>query len=541
MTEPTGWIVSSTEVSAAGRRGSEAVISSQPSDLRRHRQREQPAVRGPARDEVELAGGERRWPAPRRGHRRGVEQRARRAAQVRAAGAQDEEEARVARGPVTIAEDDAARRVVAVGAGLQRAGDEHDPRRASAAAWRARGRRGARRSSDPRDERHERDLQVAQDGRQAGADVVDRVVPADEVDREEDAGDGGEAPVVRGPRAERRSSRAGQDVEHRHRVGAAEHRGRRRARPRRGGRGSPRTRSPARRTTAIARGRAASGSRGVGGAVAVVVVATARHGRDRAAVGGTAGAAWGVRRTALGAVAGRSGTTSPWHWLDQRPRARPRSTHACARRSSPAPIAPGDALPSERQLSDELGASRHAVREALKRLQQAGLISISPGRRDPRARLAPPRRAGPPARARRARASAARARARARDARDARVGRRRRGPPVRAARRRRAARRAGRAGRGARRDRRPRRAHRDLRRPLGPRSSTARATSPTGSRSTRSSRASRSCPSTRDRRRRDRRRRRACGAGRRDRRTRDAEGAFAAARASCWNGRSPRR
>jgi GntR family transcriptional repressor for pyruvate dehydrogenase complex len=40
---------------------------------------------------------------------------------------------------------------------------------------------------------------------------------------------------------------------------------------------------------------------------------------------------------------------------------------------------PGDALPSERQLSEELGASRHAVREALKRLQQAGLISISQG------------------------------------------------------------------------------------------------------------------------------------------------------------------
>ncbi len=40
---------------------------------------------------------------------------------------------------------------------------------------------------------------------------------------------------------------------------------------------------------------------------------------------------------------------------------------------------PDAALPSERVLSDELGASRHAVREALKRLQQAGLISISQG------------------------------------------------------------------------------------------------------------------------------------------------------------------
>jgi GntR family transcriptional repressor for pyruvate dehydrogenase complex len=40
---------------------------------------------------------------------------------------------------------------------------------------------------------------------------------------------------------------------------------------------------------------------------------------------------------------------------------------------------PETALPSERQLSDELGAGRHAVREALKRLQQAGLVAISQG------------------------------------------------------------------------------------------------------------------------------------------------------------------
>ena len=36
-------------------------------------------------------------------------------------------------------------------------------------------------------------------------------------------------------------------------------------------------------------------------------------------------------------------------------------------------------LPSERRLAEDLGASRHAVREALKRLQQAGLVSISHG------------------------------------------------------------------------------------------------------------------------------------------------------------------
>jgi GntR family transcriptional repressor for pyruvate dehydrogenase complex len=41
--------------------------------------------------------------------------------------------------------------------------------------------------------------------------------------------------------------------------------------------------------------------------------------------------------------------------------------------------AAGDALPSERRLSEELETSRHGVREALKRLQQAGLVSISQG------------------------------------------------------------------------------------------------------------------------------------------------------------------
>src|SRR3954447_26985777 len=42
-------------------------------------------------------------------------------------------------------------------------------------------------------------------------------------------------------------------------------------------------------------------------------------------------------------------------------------------------LAPGEAVPSERVLADELGVNRHAVREALKRLQQAGLVRISQG------------------------------------------------------------------------------------------------------------------------------------------------------------------
>jgi GntR family transcriptional repressor for pyruvate dehydrogenase complex len=42
-------------------------------------------------------------------------------------------------------------------------------------------------------------------------------------------------------------------------------------------------------------------------------------------------------------------------------------------------LPPGAAVPSERRLSEQLGASRHAVREALKRLQESGLIRISQG------------------------------------------------------------------------------------------------------------------------------------------------------------------
>jgi GntR family transcriptional regulator, transcriptional repressor for pyruvate dehydrogenase complex len=40
---------------------------------------------------------------------------------------------------------------------------------------------------------------------------------------------------------------------------------------------------------------------------------------------------------------------------------------------------PGAPLPSERVLADELGCNRHAVREAVKRLQQAGLVAVTHG------------------------------------------------------------------------------------------------------------------------------------------------------------------
>ncbi|MFI9507721.1 FadR/GntR family transcriptional regulator [Nocardia sp. NPDC052566] len=42
-------------------------------------------------------------------------------------------------------------------------------------------------------------------------------------------------------------------------------------------------------------------------------------------------------------------------------------------------LAPGATLPSERQLAEALGVSRPAVREALQRLSQAGLVSVRQG------------------------------------------------------------------------------------------------------------------------------------------------------------------
>lgn len=42
-------------------------------------------------------------------------------------------------------------------------------------------------------------------------------------------------------------------------------------------------------------------------------------------------------------------------------------------------LEPGDRIPSERVLAEQFGVNRHAVREALKRLQQASLILITHG------------------------------------------------------------------------------------------------------------------------------------------------------------------
>ncbi|UGT61363.1 FadR/GntR family transcriptional regulator [Nocardia asteroides] len=42
-------------------------------------------------------------------------------------------------------------------------------------------------------------------------------------------------------------------------------------------------------------------------------------------------------------------------------------------------LAPGDALPGERELAERFGVNRHAVREALKGVRQAGLVRIAQG------------------------------------------------------------------------------------------------------------------------------------------------------------------
>jgi GntR family transcriptional repressor for pyruvate dehydrogenase complex len=52
---------------------------------------------------------------------------------------------------------------------------------------------------------------------------------------------------------------------------------------------------------------------------------------------------------------------------------------ALSRRILSGELAPDDALPSERLLSEDFAVNRHAIREAMKRLQQAGLVRVSHG------------------------------------------------------------------------------------------------------------------------------------------------------------------
>lgn len=53
--------------------------------------------------------------------------------------------------------------------------------------------------------------------------------------------------------------------------------------------------------------------------------------------------------------------------------------HALRKQILEGGLKPGERIPSERVLAEEFGVNRHAVREALKRLQQASLIVITHG------------------------------------------------------------------------------------------------------------------------------------------------------------------
>ena len=181
------------DVSAAGSRGSENVISSQPTHLRGQRQRDQPARARPGRGEVVGADRQPERQAHGGGDEGHLEQRPRRAAEVHRPLALHEQIGGVGE-PGGDPEQRAARRVRPVGAVLQRAGHEQHP----AADRRQRDQDAARdRLAEQRqcEERHDDDLQVAQHGRQPRADVADRVVPDHDVDREQHAR-GGRQPAL---------------------------------------------------------------------------------------------------------------------------------------------------------------------------------------------------------------------------------------------------------------------------------------------------------------------------------------------------------
>ena len=159
------------EVIAAGRRGSETPISSQPSTCEVSASViSQPAL-GQAGREVVGAEGQADGERDDGGHERHVEQRARRAAQVIGALALDEQERCVGEAG---GDAEGARRAPGWRRTrpLEHAGDEQD-----AEAGRAAARGGCRAaprspSSAQREERHDDDLQVAEHGGQPGADVA---------------------------------------------------------------------------------------------------------------------------------------------------------------------------------------------------------------------------------------------------------------------------------------------------------------------------------------------------------------------------------
>ena len=198
----------------------------QPADhLRAQRQQQQVALRGPAGRPVQVAdhkpdrnGGEARDESR-------IEERAGGPALVAIARAEHEQEARV-RDRGQDPERHAEARVAAVGAVLEGSRDEDDADKSN----RDRRNRAVRRplaQDRPGEQANENDLQVAEHRRETGADLLDPLVPGDQIDGEEHPGEPGQPALLQRPRPVAPVFELRQHPEQRHRIEAAKDRARR--------------------------------------------------------------------------------------------------------------------------------------------------------------------------------------------------------------------------------------------------------------------------------------------------------------------------
>ena len=225
-TAATGCSVSTTELIAAGARGSAAAIKSQPStcdvsaSVTSQANDSQPGpqleiVEQPARDQDRERAGERR-----------MEERPARAAHVGRAGPERQQEARVGNRRQQ-PEEDAERRIAAVSTRADDAGDQDDADQDD----RHRGRHspgGPLGEQQPGGDRDEHDLDVAEHRRETGPDCRDRVVPEDQIGGEEAACEPCEPACVPLPRAVAATLDQRDREQRRQRVEAAVERRRRR-------------------------------------------------------------------------------------------------------------------------------------------------------------------------------------------------------------------------------------------------------------------------------------------------------------------------
>ena len=221
-TVPTSCSVSRIDVATAGRRGSEIEINSQPSTCDESASRtSQPVAARPgvrssspagspktATPTADAAVASSSGPAGRRMT----------AFPAQEAGVGD---------PREDAEDDAERWVAAVRARADDAGDEDDARHDDGDGRKRTPARSLA-EQEPRDDADEDDLRVAEHRCKAGADGLDRVVPEDEVHREEQAGDDRKPPRAPRPGSEPPILEHREEKQRRQGVEAAEERARRR-------------------------------------------------------------------------------------------------------------------------------------------------------------------------------------------------------------------------------------------------------------------------------------------------------------------------